>query len=307
MTDRRTFERAARWALQDDAAAEAPPLARAASATLDDPALAEALAACASTGRLSDAEVHAMRANRRRTIGAIGGLALVFAIGAGSWLIRPTPEIVQVAHLETGRGEQRTVRLADGSTLRLNGATSLDVRLAAGTRQVMLARGEAYFDIFHDPDRPFEVDAGSSSTRVLGTAFDVDMADGEVKLAVYRGRVRFGGSAAGEEGGAVLVTAGWRSRFRHGAATAPTAFDPSVQDWRSGWLDTDGMRLADLVEALNRHGGVLVQAPPGQLGSIQLAGRFKLDDSQALLEAIGGAYGFAVRREGDTIRLVPAS
>jgi transmembrane sensor len=141
-------------------------------------------------------------------------------------------------------------------------------------------------------------------TRVLGTAFDVDVARAGVKLAVYRGKVSFGPSGGGD--GAVVVPAGWRTQFRGASADSPTRFDSSQQDWRGGWLDTDAMRLDDVVDALNRGNGPLVLPPPPRLAGMTLSGRFKLDQPQQLLEAIGEVYGFSVRREGDRLRLVEA-
>ncbi|NWM24963.1 FecR family protein, partial [Escherichia coli] len=88
------------------------------------------------------------------------------------------------------------------------------------------------------------------ATRVLGTAFDIDIASSGVRIAVYRGKVRFGGDGADKD--AVIVEAGWRSRFAGGQARAPTRFDATQQDWRQGWLDIDNMRLGELVDALNR-------------------------------------------------------
>jgi transmembrane sensor len=305
MTDRRAFEQAARWALSDESDAPRPPLAEAVSTSLDDPALAEALAECAAIGRLSNEDIRRRRANRRR-VAVSGAMALLVIVGgAGVWSSRwLAPAPVQVAHLETQRGQRLVVRLADGSRLRLNGATSLDVRLEGKQRLVSMARGEAYFDVAHDAARPFEVAAGGSVTRVLGTAFDVDVARADVKLAVYRGKVSFGPSMGRD--GAVVVPAGWRSNFHGSMADAPTRFDSSRDDWRAGWLDTDAMRLDDVVNALNRGSGPLVLAPPPRLAGMTVSGRFKLDQPQQLLEAIGEAYGFSVRREGDKLRLVEA-
>jgi transmembrane sensor len=194
--------------------------------------------------------------------------------------------------------------LADGSTLRLNGATRVTVLLASDRREVRLSRGEAYFDVAHDTARPFTVRAGTSDARVLGTAFDLELRRDQVELAVYRGAVRFGSSAA--KGATVVVKAGWRSHFAAGNAAAPRAFDVAQQDWRSGWLDTDEMTLGDLVDVLNRQGGPLVLAPSAKLAEMPLSGRFRLDDPGQLLDAIGAAYGFSVIREDGKLRLVPS-
>jgi transmembrane sensor len=274
-------------------------------ATLDDPALTEALAACASLDRLSDADVRVLNNRQRRVAGLTMAVAAVALVGAGAWTRAMfAPEQVRTVHLETKRGQQLAVQLEDGSRLRLNGATSLDVRMTKGQRSATLAQGEAYFDIVHDRARPFVVHAGGSSTQVLGTAFDIDVGSHEIKLAVYRGRVSFGPVVARDGAAPVLVPAGWRSQFRGQQAYAPTRFDSSQQDWRQGWIDTDAMRLSDVVEALNRRGGPIVLPPPPALASLQLSGRFRLDDARQLLDAIGSSNGFQVRTEGKKLRLI---
>lgn len=271
----------------------------------DDPALIEALALSAASGRLSNEDVRAMRAARRRTAATLGAVAAFLAIGAGGigWL-RPAPAPVVIArHFETRRGEMRDVKLADGSRLRLNGATRLDVELHGDRRDATLLAGEAYFDIAHDPARPFTVHAGGSRVQVLGTAFDIDMVRSQVGLSVYRGAVRF--APVRQPAAGVTVRAGWRSHFRDGTAAQPLAFDPAQQDWREGWLDTNGMKLGDLVDTLNRQGGPVVSAPPPALADMPVAGRFRVDNPQQLLSAIGGAYGFTVKRSVDRIELQP--
>lgn len=309
MSRRAALRDAARWAMREDerVAVEPPPLAAAdVQATLDDPALAEALAEAAGFGRLSDDDIRAMRATRRRGLLAGGAAALALTVGIGGWSagwLRPGAAPAAVAqHYETQRGQQLEVALTDGTRLHLNGATSLDVTLGEKQRLVELRRGEAFFDVAHEAERPFLVHAGDAATRVLGTAFDIDLMGGEVRLAVYRGKVRFGGYHA--EKGGVVVPAGWRSRFSGGVALAPTRFDASQQDWRQAWLDTDEMRLGDLVEALNRRGGPLIEAPAAALADIPLSGRFKLDNPRQLLEAIGESYGFRVSGEQDRLRLI---
>lgn len=308
MSRRAALIDAARWAMREDEAAleEAPPAAAAdVQAVLDDPALGEALAELDGMGRLSDMEVLAMRQGRRRMLGAGLASVLVAAIGIGGWSHDWTGAgAIPREHFETRRGEQITVELADGSALQLDGATALDVEIGGGHRLVELRRGEAYFDVAHDPAHPFEVRAGDSRTRVLGTAFTLSRGSRDVKLAVYRGAVRFGRHDRQREG--VVVPAGWRSRFSGGAVQSPTRFDAAQQDWRQSWIDTDDMQLGELVDTLNRRRGPEIVPPPGSLAAIPLAGRFKLDDAQGLLTVMGDVYGFRVESTAGKIRLIPA-
>ncbi|MEP9357530.1 FecR domain-containing protein [Sphingomonas sp. KR3-1] len=303
MSRRAALREAAYWAMREDEGALAdapPPAATDIQAMLDDPAFGEALSEVAAIGRLSDEEVRAMRDRRRRAIGGGVALALVAAVGIGSWqsgVFEAAAPFVQ--HIETRRGEQRTVQLADGSRVELDGATSMDVTIDGKTRAVEMRRGEAYFDIAHEESRPFTVRAGASSTRVLGTAFSIDLSQRLVKLAVYRGKVRFGGGT-----GDIVVPAGWRSSFAGGRALEPTRFDASQQDWREAWVDTDDMVLGELVEALNRRGGPVIAPPPASLARLPLSGRFKLDDAEELLGAMGEVYGFRVARQKDQLRLI---
>lgn len=307
MSRHATLRAAARWALREDDAAltePPPPAAGDVMAVLDDTALGDALAQVAASGRLSDGEVREMRERRGRALGA--GLAsfAVLVIGLGAWQAGLIPlDHAVTEHIETRRGEQRTVQLADGSTLQLDGATSLDVTLGRKARIVALREGEAFFDIAHDAARPFLVEAGSSRTQVLGTAFTIDVGSRAVKLAVYRGKVRFGSTQGGTRD--VVVPAGWRSSFAQGSAAAPSRFDPTQQDWREAWVDTDDMNLGELVQALNRRGGHVISTPGKELANLPLAGRFKLDNAEELLRALGDAYGFRVVRTPGELTLVP--
>ncbi|MDF0487641.1 FecR domain-containing protein [Sphingomonas sp. H39-1-10] len=305
MTRRSDLAAAARWTLAGDdiPPSPAPPAAADLRVTLDDPALGEAMTRAAGFGRLSNDDIREMRAARRRKLVVGGTATLALALGIGAWQQGAFgPSAPVTTHYETKRGQQLDLALADGSRLQLNGDTSVDVTLGDRQRRVALRRGEVYFDVAHEPARPFVVAAAGSETRVLGTAFDVDVARREVKLDVYRGRVRFGGPA-----GSVDVPAGWRSRFAGGVAQAPVRFDAAQQDWRQDWLDTDNMRLEDLVDALNRRGGPMIAPPPPALAGLTLSGRFKLDNAETLLGAIGAAYGFETVRTGDRIRIVETS
>lgn len=72
------------------------------------------------------------------------------------------------------RGKVFTVRLSDGSTVRLNSESELifPARFTGDARVVAL-KGEGYFSVSKNPKAPFTVKTTSYSVRVLGTEFNV--------------------------------------------------------------------------------------------------------------------------------------
>ena len=90
----------------------------------------------------------------------------------------------------TGPGEIRSVVLADGSTVSLNGDTALNVKFTEkGARVVELGRGEAYFEVAHNAARPFVVEAGAGVVRDLGTGFTVSRHGQSGEVSVDHGSV----------------------------------------------------------------------------------------------------------------------
>lgn len=90
---------------------------------------------------------------------------------------------------KTDVGEQRIVRLEDGTRVSLNSDTRVEVWFANTQRHVRLERGEAYFEVAHNPQRPFIVTAGNHDVTAVGTAFMVRYDDGNTAVTLVEGKV----------------------------------------------------------------------------------------------------------------------
>jgi transmembrane sensor len=257
-----------------------------------DPALAEAM-------RLSQQKRAAAR--RAGPLTALAGGLL--ACGLALLAIWPQAQLMTVDPLvlQTAPGQHRVATLADGTRVTLDGATRLEVRLGARRRQVELVRGEAFFDVAHDTARPFTVKAAEGSVRVLGTAFDLERGDGRLELSVRRGRVRL--APTGLIHRTAELTMGQRAFAKEGRLSAVRAFDLHADDWRSGWLETDGITLARLVERLNRASATPITIADPALGRQRVAGRFRLDEPRALVLNLALMHGFTVRQTPDGLAL----
>jgi transmembrane sensor len=127
------------------------------------------------------------RARRRTPLLALAASLLIVAVGGAVWFLvaRSGWEVHQT---EFG-GFQRVV-LADGSTAMLNTDSRIRARMGSGRREIVLEKGEALFTVAHDVRRPFDVTAGDTVVRAVGTAFSVRLRDQkQVDVLVTEGRV----------------------------------------------------------------------------------------------------------------------
>src|SRR5690625_7284292 len=105
----------------------------------------------------------------------------------------------------TSEEEQRIITLSDGSVVRLNRNSRLQLQNEPGHSRKAWLEGEAYFDIQTDPERPFTISSGDALVEVLGTSFNVKGGE-KVLVAVVEGVVSLRNSDL-EERSADLLSA----------------------------------------------------------------------------------------------------
>lgn len=125
-------------------------------------------------------------------------LVPIIGIGALLWFTRPS------AKQDGGAGQllavspatpesKRFILLPDSSTVVLREGSSLiyPASFKGNTREVTL-KGEGYFDIRHQPGKPFVIHSGRLLTTVLGTAFNIKAYPDQssVTVTVTRGKVK---------------------------------------------------------------------------------------------------------------------
>lgn len=71
-------------------------------------------------------------------------------------------------------GGEYKLGLADGTIVWLNSDSQLDfTNTFSGDKRVVRLKGEAYFDVSHNPEKPFIVETQDMNVRVYGTEFNV--------------------------------------------------------------------------------------------------------------------------------------
>ena len=190
-----------------------------------------------------------------------------------------------VDRYETRVGEIRTIALADGSRLHLNSDSAAEVRFTKNGRRVRLLKGEAGFEVTHDPQRAFEVEARSAKVRAVGTAFNLRLRPALIELTVTQGTV--------------TVRCGDHSPHRvakgNGAVLQPrslvlTHLDPKVIHQRTAWrrklVQLEGETIEQAADEFNRYRTAPILIGDARVSSLRIGGQFHIVDSAKFLSAL---------------------
>lgn len=198
----------------------------------------------------------------------------------------------------TGIGGHEVVPLPDGSRIELNTDTRVRTDFTPQARSVWLERGEAYFEVAHEPSRPFIVYAGGRRVTVLGTKFSVrlDPNANRIQLAVTEGRVQLE-ELRPQVPAAPMIAIGGDKVIAEG--TSMRVESRSVEavsiglSWRQGLLTFDRTRLADAAEEFNRYNRTrLVIAPT--TADIRIGGSFEAANVDAFARLLQQGFGLQV-------------
>lgn len=254
---------------------------------------------------------------RRRMLGATLASCGLVAVALAVWVPWRGGTDYQ-----TAVGEARTVVLEDGSRMSLNTDTSVQVEMGAAQRTVVLARGEAMFQVARDAVRPFVVRAAASEVVALGTAFAVrfNPARGDagqmLTVTLMEGQVAVR-SAAGRAADdvapaqALVMQPGQRVRL----AQTPGATTPARQEvdwprldqvtaWQRNEAVFDRTSLADAVAEMNRYSRTPLVLVGGLADErLLVSGQFRTGDNTGFAKALAALHGLAVRARDGRLEL----
>jgi transmembrane sensor len=273
-------------------------------------------------------------------LGGMRGLAVAASILTASlvvftlWNARDTQTGTNGEYV-TAIGEQRLARLADGSRVQLNTNSAILVEFNQEFREITLVKGEVFFEVAKDAQRPFRVYAGRDRIQAVGTAFSVYMREHDVSVTVTEGRVALATAKTMAVGDSVAQPPGPRNQrvtaaFPNDLEFTETARvleagenvilennpgpseashrdvervnDPDLDkrlSWRNGLLTFSGDPLDEVVYEISRYTTVSIEIVDPEIQSIRIGGQFRVGDIEAMFGSLEANFGLEVNRIGE--------
>ena len=236
----------------------------------------------------------------------LGQVAAVGLVGLTCWFAL---QQFGAGNYETAIGEQQLVRLDDESRIMLNTNSRVRVRYNDEQRLIYLERGEAFFTVAKNPERPFIVNVRDSQVQALGTAFNVALSTDTINVAVTEGVVEVSTQGAGPSLQTIAeLKPGQGLSYRATQARAiPVQVDlEKVTAWQAHKLLFDNARLADAIAEHNRYTEQHIVLVDNNLRDQRISGVFNIGDTDSLIFALKTTFDARVQVKPDRILVLPA-
>lgn len=197
--------------------------------------------------------------------------------------------------LSTAKGETYLLRLADGSKVWLNAASSLTYTASLterGERRVKL-NGEAYFEVAKDKSHPFVVETANQKVKVLGTHFNINSYADEPQITttLLEGAIEVSHLTSHNS---QLLKPGQQSLNKNGNITVINANIEQVMDWQQGDFNMNHVNFKTAMRKIARWYNVEVVYDASVSDTIEAGGWIsrnkKLSEVLQSIEATGQVH-----------------
>ncbi|MEP1096535.1 MAG: FecR domain-containing protein [Cyclobacteriaceae bacterium] len=205
-------------------------------------------------------------------------VTILLGVSIFIWTLSTTPDQVNVASAD----EKINVTFPDGSSGVLNTNSSFSFLEKFGNERVVAFEGEAYFDI-KKSEKPFLIEMGDVTVRVLGTAFNLVTSNEEVELIVERGLVAFV-----KEDEQTKVAAGLKAVFNKADNSVEITENPStnIATWIDGKLEFDDTSFETVIQDLESYFEVSFQVENQLINSCKVTATFDKNSLSEVIETL---------------------
>lgn len=229
---------------------------------------------------------------------------LLVGLGAGVLYLNNSGILSRQITVIAGNDQRNVhVSLPDGSSIYLNRNSELSYRKNFGIkeRDVML-KGEAFFDIAPDKTKPFVIDAGRASVKVVGTSFNVitDNSDSAVEVFVKTGKVLVYDNTGNQS---VQLDPGYVGVVNTLKSEKALNKDPNYLSWNTGYLYYDGQKLDVVFRDLKRVYNMDIVADDSSI--LDNPWRSPIDnvDRETIIRLICTSFNLDYTKDGDVYHL----
>lgn len=220
--------------------------------------------------------------------------------------LRHANELAQNIHFkryEAQLGKLTTLQLSDSSTVTLFPGSNLDLpsNFNDSDRQIRLS-GRAYFQVSHNPKKPFYVSSGGLRTKVLGTSFEVNTNGNnqEQKVILHTGKIAIGFA---KKMLAVLIPGQQLTLSKNGTYQVAKVDTKLLTSWAEEKLSYNQIPLKDICAELDQWYDVKIMIKNNSICNKRLTASFTRKPLNTVLDILAITGDFQYEMKGKSITI----
>ena len=219
-------------------------------------------------------------------------LLIPILFGGGIWITSKfTKESIVIAEkpvtstIHAPLGSRINFTLPDGTNGWLNSGSSLEYQLPFNMNRQVAIQGEAWFDVAHDASHPFEIKAGNSIVKVLGTKFNLNAYPEEkyTELVLQEGKVEF---MLQKNSTPIELKPNEKLLFKNDSVNIMVTEPSKFAAWVEGKLMFRGDPMPEVARRISRWYNVEVELVDKNLEKDVIRGTFQDDSLEEVLRYI---------------------
>jgi transmembrane sensor len=214
-------------------------------------------------------------------------MLILMGIGIVIYLNMSRKQAVEMVQLNTVNEVNTLIKtLADGSVIYIaqNSLFSFPEEFEFASRNVGL-KGEAFFDIAPNPDKPFIIETDEALIQVLGTAFNVKTQNGNgFELFVDRGKVKV--TLKTDPSHSEMVIAGEKISTIKNSLVKSKHTANEANSWYKQRMHFKDETLQNIIHVLNRNFNTTFVLADNEIGKHKLTVTFHNETAETMSELI---------------------
>lgn len=234
------------------------------------------------------------------------GIAIICSVSSLFYIKRQKQVSTEMASrltriINSGRN-LKMVELADGTKIWMNPGSVItyDKQIFADSARQISLSGEAYFNVTHNANRPFQVTAGQLTTTVLGTSFNVEAYENEseTRVMLVTGSVKVNAGEAEE-----MLRPGQQLDFsKEKKVVKISSVDVSdkQKELTNGKLVFENLALEEVLKRLERVFDLKITVTDRNiLKDKRITGTYYREDAELVLKRILFIHGLTHHKKGE--------
>lgn len=205
---------------------------------------------------------------------------IIAIVGVGIYVSKLNENYLQSYNtISVPAGQHIEVMLSDGTKVYMNALSELryPAFFTDKERKISL-KGEAFFDVKHNAERPFIVETFLCDIEVLGTQFNVqaDESKDEFITSLLEGKVKVSRNSASNE--EVILNPNHQVKYSKGRLVVEQIPEYEKFVWREGLIGFNNATFTELVNTFEKYYGVNIIIKRNDIPTILFTGKIRINE-----------------------------